>query len=301
VSRVAIPRLKLIVALFSLSPCRACTTGWTAELPSVNASESRYAWTSKHPSSVELNFTGTGISFSLFYPSSSSSWASSIFINGSAISNSTQANDLPWGLHHARLDLEPSTSNELNDWVRFEGAKISLGSLVGAKTKNGTIDDSVWRDGNVSLSSGWNMMEKGQSNWLNQVCLNLRSLLVFGGKCGASVDLQTQMEIEGSHALNYWNESLSWTEQEGANTSITFTGAAVWVYGVVGSEAGSAASTLSIRVKLTGQAVPSHPRQLDRWNVRRILTPSSIWRFAVHNVRAGRRSPYLDSDQSRRG
>jgi hypothetical protein len=156
--------------LFALSPCKACSTGWTASPSSINASSTAtYGWTTHNTSSIELNFTGTAISFSLSYPSSVSSWTTKLSINGSSVSNTSQATTLPWGSHHAILDLQSPTGSD--EWARFDNATITLGSLIGAGTRNGTVDDSAWRSENVTLSPGWNMMEQGESNWLNQVSL----------------------------------------------------------------------------------------------------------------------------------
>ena len=49
---------------------------------------------------------------------------------------------------------------------------------------------------------------------------------------------QTQMDAARSHAGAYWNQSVSWTEEQGANTTILFSGSAFWAYGSTGDNAG---------------------------------------------------------------
>jgi hypothetical protein len=95
-----------------------------------------------------------------------------------------------------------------------------MGTMLTASAKNVTIDDSAWRNEDVILSPGWNMLEgapNGVSNWINT----------------------PQMDVERTRAGESYNTSLSWTEQRGANTTIRFQGEAVWVYGGAGGEAGS--------------------------------------------------------------
>lgn len=46
----------------------------------------------------------------------------------------------------------------------------TLGGIINANTANTTIDDTAWANGSVVLSEGWNMLEDGRSNYINQVC-----------------------------------------------------------------------------------------------------------------------------------
>jgi hypothetical protein len=50
---------------------------------------------------------------------------------------------------------------------------------------------------------------------------------------------QTQIDEERQTRSRTYNETLSWTEQRRAETSILFEGEQVWVYGLSGGEAGA--------------------------------------------------------------
>lgn len=145
--------------VFEYSPCRACEGGWSYTNTSTN-------WSSKATSSIALNVTGTGISFDITH---SSTWTTDLTVNGTSY-NSTDQPNLPWGRHAIILDFAPAKNATTSDEVIFTGATVQLGTLSGASSINATVDDSNWRDWKVLLSPGWNMMEKGESNWINTVC-----------------------------------------------------------------------------------------------------------------------------------
>lgn len=223
--------------MFALSPCKGCATGWAYEPPPIaNATglgtPVGYGWTTGSPGTVSLNFTGTGISFQLHGTSTPESTVLSI--NGTEYAG-LEAQDIPWGLHSVHLIVDPGP-NVMNTTqtarrVTVAGATIALGTMSSATTRNVTVDDTDWRSGKVVLSSGWNMLEKDQSNWINSVSGHLSVISTLA-------QLQTQMEMEQPNAGKYWNQSVSWTEQQGANTTVLFSGSAVRAYGISGAQAG---------------------------------------------------------------
>jgi hypothetical protein len=160
--------------LFSLSPCKACTDGWIAEpdFTGVASNGTSYGWisTGGQKASIELNFTGSAISFDLAYSPGTlaDTWSSAISFNGSEARTGAAAKDLPMGQHTVKLDLRTNSTSQ-DGWIRFDGALITLGSLVVAGTKNGSVDDTAWREWKVLLSPGWNMLENGEANWMNGV------------------------------------------------------------------------------------------------------------------------------------
>ena len=153
--------------LFSYHPCKSCSDGWT--LDHDNTTSRHTSRTTTSPSSIGLNFTGTGISFNLDIPDS---WTTVLSINGTSY-NGTKQDDLPFGTHSIVLEVTTKTNSDVtqenNAGVIFSGSTIQLGTLSGASSINATIDDSAWRDWKVLLSPGWNMLERGESNWVNSV------------------------------------------------------------------------------------------------------------------------------------
>lgn len=105
----------------------------------------------------------------------------------------------------------------------------TIGGLIQASTVNTTIDDTAWANGSVALSTGWNMLEQGGSNYINE----------------------TQYQQELRNADRHFNRSISWTTQPGANTTISFSGSTVWVFGLSGGEAG----TFEVRLDNVSQGV----------------------------------------------
>jgi hypothetical protein len=77
---------------------------------------------------------------------------------------------LPAGKHHVQLTLARTDTNETErTWARVNGAMGVLDVVVGNRTSNMTVDDTQWAAGQVELSTGWNMLEAGHSNYLNEV------------------------------------------------------------------------------------------------------------------------------------
>lgn len=154
---------------------------------------------------------------------SNADWTTTLLVNGSAppptatpVSNGVIG--LPVGRHQFSLQLvrkDGLTGNET--WARVEGVQGTMGGLISASTANVTIDDTAWANGSIGLSEGWNMLEDGRSNYINE----------------------TQFNIERNNADRHYNRSISWTTQEGALNSIAFSGSAVWLYGLSGGEAGT--------------------------------------------------------------
>ncbi|TXT11523.1 uncharacterized protein COLE_01933 [Cutaneotrichosporon oleaginosum] len=105
----------------------------------------------------------------------------------------------------------------------------TIGGLIQANTVNTTIDDTAWANGSVALSPGWNMLEQGKSNYVNE----------------------TQYQQELRNADRHFNRSISWTTQPDANIAISFSGSAVWVFGLSGGEAG----TFEVRLDNVTQGV----------------------------------------------
>ena len=96
-------------------------------------------------------------------------------INGSEAGTGAAAKDLPMGQHAVKLDLQANSTDQ-DAWIRFDGASVTLNSLVVAGTRNGTVDDTAWREWKVSLSPGWNMLEQNESNWINGVSWQLEEV-----------------------------------------------------------------------------------------------------------------------------
>nr|XP_019007346.1 uncharacterized protein I206_07912 [Kwoniella pini CBS 10737]OCF46127.1 hypothetical protein I206_07912 [Kwoniella pini CBS 10737] len=221
--------------LFRYQPCKSCevTQGFQSGSDfsgrDYNGTESGMI-TRTAGTSVSMNCTGTGISFDISYSSpNNSSFKPFLRINGSSPSTSQNATStsirgLPLAQHTFELDILSShdssdTNNNTvpNDWIRINGATCNLGYAINSQTKNETIDDTAWRDWKIYLTPGWNMLEKDVSNY---------------------IDLdQYQAELPTS-SRNY-NNSISWTEQSNAANQIFFAASAVWVYGIVGDQAGS--------------------------------------------------------------
>lgn len=104
-----------------------------------------------------------------------SNWQTMLYVNGSALSNTTSVSGLPVGTHDVRLDLisaahQNGTQPSKEDWVRMDSFDGNLGGMITAQTINTTIDDSAWRNWTVLLTPAWNMMEQDASNWINTVC-----------------------------------------------------------------------------------------------------------------------------------
>lgn len=76
------------------------------------------------------------------------------------------------GQHAVKLDLQTNSTDQ-DAWIRFDGASVTLNSLVVAGTRNETVDDTAWREWRVILSPGWNMLEQNESNWINGVSWQL--------------------------------------------------------------------------------------------------------------------------------
>lgn len=147
-------------------------------------------------------------------------------MNGSQHSDSQYSLDsLPLGTHAVQLVLTPPQpdpfSNSTITPFTLSGITIDTGLISSASSRNITIDDTAWWNGTVILSPGWNMMESdtngAESNYINQ----------------------TQIDEERQTRSRTYNETLSWTEQRRAETSILFEGEQVWVYGLSGGEAGA--------------------------------------------------------------
>ncbi|KAK8850481.1 hypothetical protein IAR55_004399 [Kwoniella newhampshirensis] len=213
--------------LFTYTPCKACSPseGFQpgAEVSGVdgNGTDSGMV-TYGNGAKVEINCTGTGIAFDLTYGRpDQTSYTTTLTINGTLHNESDQtspltATRLPIGRHSCALAFHSSDTTK-DDGVRVNGATCLLGTLEGPKTKNVTIDDTAWRDWEVILTPGWNMLERASSNWINT----------------------TQYDAELLTSGRDYNGSISWTEQANAGNTIYFQGSAVWVYGIVGGEAGS--------------------------------------------------------------
>jgi hypothetical protein len=160
-------------------------------------------------------------------------WTTTLLVNGSAPPSSATPLSagvvgLPLGTHNFQLQL--SRKGESNDtWARIDGVRGTIGGLIQANTVNTTIDDSSWANGSVVLSTGWNMLEQGGSNYINE----------------------TQYQQELRYADRHFNRSISWTTEEGASSTIGFTGSVVWVFGLSGGEAG----TFEVRLDNVSQGV----------------------------------------------
>lgn len=76
--------------------------------------------------------------------------------------------NLPLGTHEVELTLA-RVDGASDASARVVGVVGTLGYEAGPGSSNHTIDDSHWASGQVNLSQGWNMMEKGHSNTLNEV------------------------------------------------------------------------------------------------------------------------------------
>jgi hypothetical protein len=103
---------------------------------------------------------------------------SSILINNTsppsyATSTSTSITNLPLAQHTFTLVLtvhpDLITPEAKPNWVAFQGVHGNMGVIVGQQSRNGSVDDSEWRNGRVRLSEGWNMLDPKGSNWLNTV------------------------------------------------------------------------------------------------------------------------------------
>ncbi|WWD20663.1 hypothetical protein CI109_105139 [Kwoniella shandongensis] len=222
--------------LLTYSPCKTCSPseGFQSceEFTGVdsNGTDSGMV-TFSNEAKVELKCTGTGIDFDLTYGQpNSSSFTTTLSINGtvhntttpssSTTSTSVSATRLPQGQHSFQLSFHSNTTStapDQSDWVRLNGARCILGTIESGGTKNVTIDDTAWRQWDVILTPGWNMLERDSSNWINT----------------------TQYDAELPTAERDYNGSISWTEQADAGNTIYFHGSAAWVYGIVGGEAGS--------------------------------------------------------------
>ncbi|WRT70659.1 uncharacterized protein IL334_007657 [Kwoniella shivajii] len=223
--------------LFTYRTCRSCDASSAFQSGSVfsgrdyNGSDSGMI-TRMSGSTVSLTCTGTGVSFDVTYSQpQNTSFTASLTVNGSTPlstynSTSTSIRNLPLGQHNVELTFNTtstqSQSPSQDDWLRVNGANCTLGSLTGKETKNQIIDDTAWRDWKIALTPGWNMLEKDMSNYINEE--------------------QYLAEVDSS-TKNY-NGSISWTEEANALDQIEFQGSAIWLYGIVGGEAGSYQVTL---------------------------------------------------------
>ncbi|ORY24292.1 hypothetical protein BCR39DRAFT_500213 [Naematelia encephala] len=89
---------------------------------------------------------------------------------------------------------------------------------------NYTIDDAQWATSALQLSSGWNMLRlNGSNQYINP-------------------DQVAEMKPLLS---NFWNDSVSWTTQPGANTTLSFVGSEIWAYGIAGPDQGAYSVTLN--------------------------------------------------------
>ena len=169
----------------------------------------------------------SGTSLSYRFPTKpSSDWRPILTVNGTETANASspyELSDPPQGSHTVQLALippqpDPFAKHTISQ-ITFSGITFDTG-MIGTSARNVTIDDTAWRNGSILLSPGWNMMESeqggAQSNWIND----------------------TQIEQEQQTRGQNYNDSLSWTEQRRANTTILFEGEQVWVYGLSGGEAG---------------------------------------------------------------
>ena len=152
--------------LFQYTPCKSCDSASLSLDNSTSPSASTWTTTSTN-ASIALSFTGTSLSFDLDLPSTA---ACSILVNGSpapttANTTNTSVSNLQYGSHSFELSIQ-QTGNES---VRFRGVNGGLGSLVTAQSVNTTVDDTAWRDWKVTLTPTWNMLEQGESNWVNAV------------------------------------------------------------------------------------------------------------------------------------
>ncbi|BEI80236.1 hypothetical protein CcaverHIS002_0107650 [Cutaneotrichosporon cavernicola] len=239
--------------LLQYSPCRACAVdkGWMSESDfegdnttiatggdstRTNGTDPGFVTTAQN-ATVGLNFTGTGVVFDVaFAPDAGASgpgagagvsgatpdWTTTLLVNGSAPPSSATPLSagvvgLPLGRHTFQLQLARKNMTQNDTWARIDGMSGTIGGLVQANTFNTTIDDSAWANGTVTLSQGWNMLEQGKSNYINE----------------------TQYQQELRNADRHYNRSISWTTQPGANTTINFSGSVVWVFGLSGGEAGT--------------------------------------------------------------
>lgn len=78
---------------------------------------------------------------------------------------------LPDGLHEVQVDFTRTDSDGPDEhWARVMGAIGTLSyDVQEGQTNNITVDDTQWAAGAINISAGWNMMEDGHSNFLNQV------------------------------------------------------------------------------------------------------------------------------------
>ncbi|WVR08570.1 hypothetical protein IAU60_005625 [Kwoniella sp. DSM 27419] len=217
--------------LFAYSPCKGCDPSTSFLSGAQHAGRSSDGTdsgmvTNSPGAKVAINCTGTGVAFDLTYSRRDQSlFNPKLTINGSVVNeapsnaSSPAWQDLPLGQHQVELSFEvaPGLLPSGDDWVRVNGMTCTAGYRVGQRTTNATIDDSAWREGRVLLTPGWNMLEQGQSNYIDE----------------------TQYQAESATADRNWNSSISWTEQANAGNEIHFQGSAVWVYGIIGGEAGS--------------------------------------------------------------
>lgn len=167
----------------------------------------------------------------------------------------------------------------------FNGARVGVGAIEGEGSVVASVDDTAWRDGRVRLTPGWNMLEKGASNWINTVSASVQrsersdgnnQVMGKDSKVGdprrmCIVDHhgtrretrarsttayffvtdtlhQTQFDSESLTADNNYNSSISWTDVAGAATSIAFTGSTFLVYGTTGPLGGQYEVTLDEQV-----------------------------------------------------
>ncbi|WWC92280.1 uncharacterized protein L201_007234 [Kwoniella dendrophila CBS 6074] len=222
--------------LFQYKPCKSCDTlkGFqTASEYLKEAGDGKDSGmiTRSGNTNISLNCTGTGILFDITYnkPESTIFGQPIVKINGSLPStsfnhstDSTSIVNLPLGHHRFELSFSSNSStaskqNSEDNWVRIDGASCISGYELDKNSKNQTIDDTNWRDWQVILSPGWNMLEKGVSNYIDE----------------------TEYEEEKATSSNDYNGSISWTEQANTSTQLHFHGSSVSVYGIGGQEAGS--------------------------------------------------------------
>lgn len=76
--------------------------------------------------------------------------------------------ELPLGHHEFKMEITGPGNEGPSDTSLFHGATVTSGLKPGGQAREMTIDDSAWREGAITLTEGWNMLETpfGNSNFI---------------------------------------------------------------------------------------------------------------------------------------